>query len=173
MPTYCCPCCKAGIEAENNPEKCPGCHAIISKIETNIEEDTNELTSEILPWQPRFEFGHQLIDAQHRELCSLINELYRAVRFNQYREGFVLSVITRIEDFVRKHFAEEEQIFSSTKYPSIKDHVREHREFMLWFLTLRAKSKSSFVELKPVLRHLVEWFIRHTQTSDRGYLPYL
>jgi hemerythrin-like metal-binding protein len=173
MPTFLCTRCKAGIEAETPPARCPACNARLSKPEPPAPEPKSEGSDELLQWESRFKIGNPHIDAQHQELVEIINELYRAVKHHQYEPGFIPQSLKRLDEYTKVHFAEEESLFKSTKYPLVEEHVKQHVEFMAWILVLRAKSKENFVDIKPMLKHLVEWFIKHTQTLDRGYMSYL
>ncbi len=172
LPT--CPYCRAEIESDQLPPRCPSCHAVLIKAaETQKADAPTVKKAELIHWEDRFSLGITEIDTQHQRLCELINDLFRAVRFNAYGENFIPRAILQLREYTIFHFNAEEKIFKQSSYPKSDEHQKKHDEFIHWVQTLENNYKESVIEIKPLLKFLVEWFIDHTQRIDREYVPYL
>ena len=79
-------------------------------------------------WGPDLEIDHGLIDADHRQLVELVNELHTATSQGQGQE-VVASVMERLITYTRQHFAREEQ-------------GMEARRFLAWRRTAKSTTPS-------------------------------
>ena len=79
----------------------------------------------LLEWRDSFSVGVAALDADHRKLADLINELHQA-RAEQSSAVPVRSVIERLDAHVREHFAREERLMEKIGFAGLVDHRRHH-----------------------------------------------
>jgi hemerythrin len=171
-PVVVCPKCKSEIETPDSLTSCPSCHSNFEQhVRTTIT--ITEAPIELIHWDNRFAIGNKVIDEQHEKLCDLINELHRAIHAKTYRANFILDLVKSLIAYASNHFRTEESLFVGTTYPDTELHLKEHHFFEAKALAFRKEYTESQIDLKPVLRFLVEWFIRHVQSVDRGYKEFI
>ncbi|MFZ0694650.1 MAG: hemerythrin domain-containing protein [Alphaproteobacteria bacterium] len=77
-----------------------------------------------LEWSPTFEIGVEKIDAAHRRLFDMANEIREAIE-KQDRALWRARVQAFIDES-EKHFAEEEQYLADVGYAEAEDHKAYH-----------------------------------------------
>jgi hemerythrin-like metal-binding protein len=92
-------------------------------------------------WQPSFECGHSVIDAQHRRLFGLGNELIKAVSTNKLL-GDVEWLLDELVDHITDHFCTEEAVLAKTKHPMSREHQKIHRSLLSRATDLRDRYHS-------------------------------
>ena len=122
-----------------------------------------------IPWDDGYSVGIPLIDAQHRELLLLANDLYDACRegSSAATDGFRIAV-GAVAGYVKKHFSSEEKIMERIGYPLIEEHRAEHRQFVDQFLS----EVKAFHEGKPFVANaftgfLKDWVLSHIARTDK------
>ena len=80
-------------------------------------------------WKPSFECGHPVIDAQHRRLFGLGNELIKAVSTNKV-PGDIEWLLDELVDHITDHFCTEEAVLAKTKHPISREHQGIHRALL-------------------------------------------
>lgn len=127
-----------------------------------------------LQWTPNLSVGDPLLDADHKKLINIINELEMTIAA---QNGVVdLRVfLQRICVFTETHFAREEEQFARTKYPDAEKHIKNHRDFEKLMHDLLAAYEQNPKSLLPLnlLNVLREWHNKHTKEMDRGYAFYI
>lgn len=129
----------------------------------------------IYEWDSALETGNELVDAQHKNLFDLVNEMLEAdisgnggPRVDQALDRLVLYAAT--------HFGAEEQLMLDVDYPQEKtyEHVAEHRrlteETRQLVLDYRQGKVPSIV---PVAEFLCEWLAHHIEDEDREVIDYI
>ena len=76
-------------------------------------------------WGPDLEIDHGPIDADHRQLVELVNELHTATSQGQGQE-VVASVMERLISYTRQHFTREEQGMEAAAFPGLAAHREKH-----------------------------------------------
>ena len=124
-------------------------------------------------WIDKFNLGIHQIDDQHKQLIDIMNKLCSALN-----EGLEVAVIgealQEMTDYANPHFSTEEKYFDEFHYPKAEEHKAWHRDFTKKVQALKeelaAGKKTVSVE---AISFLGGWFIDHTQTFDRDYVPML
>jgi hemerythrin len=126
-------------------------------------------------WEGRYALGIPIIDAQHKELLNLTNELYTACLQgdSSARLSFREAVHSTVE-YVHKHFSAEERIFENINYPKIAEHKKEHAGFIKRILedVKNFESGKTFVP-NIFVRFLRDWALAHIAVSDKEYAEYI
>lgn len=122
-------------------------------------------------WITKFNLGINEIDDQHKRLIEIMNKLCNAINTGDEAEA-ISGIIKEMWDYAHYHFALEEKYFDEFHYEKAEAHIAWHREFMKKVETLAKEydegKKSVSID---ALSFLGGWFIDHTQTFDREYVP--
>jgi hemerythrin len=126
-------------------------------------------------WDDRYSVGIQLIDDQHKELLRLINTFYAGcmeagenTKFN-----FMLAAHGLI-NYVKYHFAVEEQFLERIKYPDIIAHGQQHKGFIKDILEKIEKyERGKAFSLKNFARYIRDWLLTHMALIDKKYATYI
>lgn len=120
-------------------------------------------------WLPEYSVKIDAIDAQHRELVSILNRLFIAVSRLEGDKA-IAGILDALTDYTRTHFALEEQLMQLAQYPALAEHQEEHRRLME---KLDALCRKHLVEEKPIyfemLAFLKTWLREHIQGEDTKY----
>lgn len=113
------------------------------------------------------------IDADHRNLVDLVNELHTATSQGHGHE-VIKSIMERVMRYTKEHLAREEQIMASIHFPNLDKHKQGHAKFakQLGELQLKYEQGSATVasQLSTVLR---DWLSLHIRRSDKEIKAFL
>lgn len=120
-------------------------------------------------WNSSFEIGIPLIDAQHRRLVDLINELATAIT-DGGKLPRIEALIRELMDYAGKHFADEEKLLE--RAPLADGEKSRHREAHHGFVekVARIAERDDLLQAdvaEQVLEFLVTWLVSHILGSDR------
>ena len=126
-----------------------------------------------LDWDEKMDIGHAVIDAQHRGLVALINDIAEAsARGAGY--GELGPLIRAFCDYSQEHFRTEQELIDSANYPQYFQHVGEHEDCTARALDFyREYINRRDVPVENFLAYVSTWFRDHTLGVDqtlRGYL---
>ena len=128
----------------------------------------------LMSWNDKMSVGVAVIDADHKKLVSMVNELYDAIQAGKGKEK-VGPVLDGLIDYTKMHFAREEKFFAQTAYADAPAHKKEHEELTKQVASVQTKYKAgatSTLSLE-VMNFLKNWLISHIQGSDKKYGPHL
>lgn len=119
-------------------------------------------------WTEELSIGLHDIDSQHKQLFAISEALHTAILSGQGKEA-VKETFKKLEVYVNKHFAEEEDYMLSIDYPDTEKHITQHEQLllrlqMLWALNNRHKP----IKPEGVAFFLDEWIVEHLSTSDKA-----
>ena len=119
-----------------------------------------------MTWKETFALGNLLIDAQHRQLIDLVNELHAAML--QDSEPPVLHLILeKLLAHTHLHFNTEERIMQSADYPDFAAHKAQHDQLAEQVLGYVEELQSGRVTLTMRTCYFLEdWLERHILESD-------
>jgi len=128
---------------------------------------------ELIVWEEKYNTGIKVIDDQHRELVGLINELYRACRTGEEVGLAFKAAMSRMVEYVHRHYATEQTFMEKIKYPGYKEHVKEH-DVLVRDILGSAKDFSKGNRFVPhhFVRTLKNWLLSHIAVSDKAYAMY-
>lgn len=121
-------------------------------------------------WQDeKYSVGNEIIDNQHKQLISIINELHALLRKNQYQEEAV-QLIKQLNAYTEYHFLSEEGLFKEYKVPNYSEHIQHHNEFRNKIKEAAKRIRQEpFYPIEKLLKYLVEWILMHVQKEDKAY----
>ncbi|MDR1279097.1 MAG: bacteriohemerythrin [Treponema sp.] len=131
--------------------------------------------SNAVEWDDRYTVGVQMIDEQHKELFSMINNFYPGclkegekanIHFKLMVYGFI--------NYIKYHFDTEEQFLERLKYPDSMAHKRQHDEFIRVILEKMEKVElGQPVSFKNFTRYIRDWLVTHITLIDKKYATYI
>jgi len=138
---------------------------------SGLYEGTGE-TSKIR-WSSVFQIGHPLIDAQHRQLFSAVNEFVDTIR--RCRSGAqVDKIVAFLNKYVVEHFADEERCMEECGYPLLAIQREQHARFTRDFSRLAAEIRDKIVSERMFMMFriqllVVDWIVNHTIKLDKHF----
>lgn len=79
-----------------------------------------------LKWEPSYSMNNETIDAEHRRLFAIVNDVRG---FYERGSGNLLPVISDLVDYLTYHLNSEHMIMMSMDYPGFFDHNNDHQRF--------------------------------------------
>jgi hemerythrin len=113
--------------------------------------------------------GVRILDRDHRQMAEVIHELKAATQpdRDQSLTGLLLH---KLAFFTRNHFAIEEEMMQTTRFPGMAAHRLNHRYLMGKLGMLIARHDRRELPLaSSSLSFLHEWHINHVHSDDMHY----
>jgi hemerythrin len=129
----------------------------------------------VIEWNDSLATGNTDIDSQHRELFSRFATLLTACQEKKGREE-VLRLLGFLDDYVKSHFALEEQLMLAHDYPDLGQHKAQHDRFVLDLHHLKHQLADEGATLMLVIKTnqtMAGWLINHINAVDRHLAAYL
>jgi hemerythrin len=125
-------------------------------------------------WNDRISVGVEAVDADHKKMMGMINDLYDAILAGCGRQK-LSSLLDHLVDYTRYHFAREEELFARTGYPDAAAHKREHEQMAAWMKTAWHRYHNSSAEAPSfeVMNYLKDWLLDHILGSDQKFAPHM
>lgn len=124
-------------------------------------------------WKDHYSIGYKDIDAQHRVLLDLLNELIDLIDLGGPPEQ-VSSIFRRLCDYALLHFSNEERYLKTAGYPDLGAQETNHATFVHQLLAFNEAYDASdprlLAETRSFLRH---WFLDHILNTDMAYVPFM
>jgi hemerythrin-like metal-binding protein len=124
-------------------------------------------------WDPTLETGDALVDAQHKGLFELLNELHTAVveqRGNEIAE----EVIYRLLRYTATHFADEEALMERFGYPGVFEHHQLHQALTRETASLAERYLDGHDVLPlTISMFLHDWLMKHIREQDQRVIAYV
>ncbi|WP_448187330.1 bacteriohemerythrin [Azospirillum sp. sgz301742] len=125
--------------------------------------------ADLIGWSSGFETGVEPIDAQHRELASLINELHR-LAIGVHDRADALALLDRVGLHVRAHFEAEERVMRAASPTRCLSHAASHKLMEGQFLAMRDQVVAGVIELEVAVRDFLRfWLMDHILVCDRPH----
>jgi hemerythrin len=83
----------------------------------------------LLEWRDEFRIGIPEVDHEHQELIALINALHARLVEPERRAG-VAEFLGELHAQIAAHFALEEKVMRSRRYPEFADHKQDHERLL-------------------------------------------
>lgn len=124
-------------------------------------------------WKPQYSVGVLEIDAQHRRLLEVINQLHEAMKAGGNPRALTV-VVNELVGYTRYHFAFEEKMLEDAGYPDLDEHRRKHRAMVAQVEAFReaAMAGGATVSMK-LMNFLKDWLTKHILETDMRYSDHL
>ncbi len=122
-----------------------------------------------MPWTPNLSVGVSMIDDQHKTWFEKAEQLFEAGKNNQAKE-YVGSLLKFLDEYTKKHFADEEKYMLSIKYPGYDEQKKAHTAFIAQLDKLRKDYDTSGGNLLVILnanQMVLNWLTQHISNLDK------
>jgi hemerythrin len=124
-------------------------------------------------WKDSYSTGIHSVDAQHRNLFAVAEELYTAMSNGQGKAA-VGRTLDRLVQYTANHFAHEERLMRLHDYPELVAHKAAHDALTGQVLQFQADYRAGKVTMTvQLLQFLRDWLQNHIMGSDQKYAPFL
>lgn len=126
-------------------------------------------------WRENLATGNEEIDRQHMELFRRFNGLLAACNQGKGRDE-VNGLLLFLNDYMRTHFALEEQLQLQHDYPGYETHKKQHDKFRQDLRDLERQFGEEGASLALVIQTnqtLINWLLRHISVTDRELAGFL
>lgn len=121
-----------------------------------------------IEWRESLSIGIEEIDSQHKQLLSHFDRLLKACEAGRGIDELAV-LLGFLDEYVIRHFRDEEGIQQQNRYPAYEAHKREHDSFIARVKALKQEISTEGVALHHVIdtNHLLlKWLIHHISTVD-------
>ena len=124
----------------------------------------------VLEWDAKLETGLGLIDDQHRELYRLVKLV-----LDPGTETRIEDTIKFLEDYVVRHFTDEEALQVTSRYPGLPEHKEIHAGFIRTFIDLKTQlalaesAEEREIAIQALNGAVVDWLGNHIMVHDRNF----
>jgi hemerythrin len=126
-----------------------------------------------MEWNSSWVVGIREVDAQHKNLVSLVNGLYDAMSRGEGKK-ILRPILAELVKYTKAHFAAEEDIMRRTGYREFVPHKQEHDRFTAQALEFQRNFENGSVLISgQVLDFLRVWLRDHILGTDKKYVPFL
>ena len=131
----------------------------------------------IVPWREQMSLNYPPLDEEHQDFLNVVNQAPVAAHAGDFPQ--MDWVFEKCYDYVRNHFAHEEDIMERIQFPDMEAHMNAHRTFIQNISEFRqryenartaADKKKAAIEAADFLNL---WFLGHILSRDRLLKPYL
>lgn len=128
-----------------------------------------------LNWNDALKVGHPVIDEQHRQLFAAFADFIAAC---EQRRGsaHLTKLFAFLDDYSRRHFAEEEALMERVHFPGREAHCEKHRRFLAKLDALKGELAASGPTVKVLIlttKTLVYWLSEHIHDVDTRLAAFL
>jgi hemerythrin len=128
---------------------------------------------DLIVWNEDLSVNIKEINEQHKKLISMINELNMAMGAGKGKD-VMGSVLARLVDYTKSHFAVEETLMQKHQYPGYISHKAEHDKLTKQVIDIMDKFKEGkAIVTVEIMNFLKNWLTSHIQTIDKRYTPHL
>lgn len=124
-----------------------------------------------LPWKPDYDMGHEVLDAQHRNILAHCNALADCLD-DESEEGDrkFRQTFDALMALAREHFVTEEALLAQAAYPELDDLSSEQEEYE--YLAAEIVTTENF-DKNELQTFLSLWWVGHlvgTGKKQRAFL---
>ena len=122
-----------------------------------------------MPWTPNLSVGISMIDDQHKMWFQKAEALFEAGKNNLAKE-YVGELLDFLDDYTKKHFADEEKYMLSIQYPGYREQKDAHTAFIAQLNKIKSDYNSSGGNLMVILnanQMILDWLTKHISNMDK------
>ena len=125
-----------------------------------------------IQWDDRLATGIERIDAEHRVLIALIQELELADSEGGERAR-VQRILREIHAYAVFHFIREENLMTASDYPERDRQRSEHKSLLVQYVTILHEYREGRVLVQHIVELVHGWFAEHAAEADQRLADYL
>lgn len=124
---------------------------------------------DFITWQEKYSVKIPSIDAQHKKLVAIINELYSSMKAGKTKDQLG-KTLDDLVAYTKGHFSYEEALLEKVGYPDLVEHKKQHVAFVekITATCQQYESGKLFMSI-DICNFLQNWLIHHIQGTDQKY----
>lgn len=128
----------------------------------------------LLHWRDNLSVGVDDVDADHKHLIDLLNELHYLVFAGGDRTS-VGKVLEKLVRYTEYHFDREEKLMRVAGYPGLEEHRTRHQDLARRLFEYRKsfEDRPESFDSEAFYDFLSEWLVVHVLDEDMKYKPYV
>lgn len=131
---------------------------------------TNQKTMSFIVWQSKYETGVMSIDNDHRNLISMIENLYSAISKGESKNVIDI-IVNGLSEYAIVHFNREEMLMKSIGFEGFEKHKDSHKTFADKVNSFQQMLASGQQDISvEVVAFLRDWLINHIQNIDMQFV---
>ncbi len=119
----------------------------------------------------KYQIGIAEIDAQHRELFSVLDRLEEHSG-KGYSYEAARDALSQLTNHAKVHFAIEESLMRMHGYPDLLAHVAEHQNLRKQLTEFQQRLLDADIATQ-LHKFIDSWLTNHIDVTDRKYVPHL
>ena len=121
-------------------------------------------------WDHSYSVGIKIIDAQHKKLFKLIDDLYVATNnIHGGKAESIENIILDLAAYVEFHFGTEEKYFKEFKYDKTESHTEEHHFYERKIADFKNRYEKGEDVGEEMMLFLKQWLSEHIKIKDKEY----
>ena len=125
-----------------------------------------------LPWSSRLMVGEPSIDAQHKRLVELFNELHEALHGSLPQEK-IAQILVALLEYTQFHFAHEASLMKKFGFPGQKAHLAMHDELVKAALEYKRRFEAGEAIGVDLVNFVRDWLTHHILKTDRQLADFI
>jgi hemerythrin len=117
-------------------------------------------------WLDSYSVGIPSIDADHKLLVSLVNDVVTAIEAHHGRD-VMNDALIRLIEYTAHHFEREEEAMDACHFPGLEAHRALHDRLIRTVLRLLLRYRNNELEPLELAEFLMDWLITHILEEDR------
>lgn len=118
-------------------------------------------------WASDMEIDGGHVDADHRHLVDLVNQLHTATTEGRGRE-VVGGILDALITYTAEHLLREETQMEAVGFPKLQAHKQGHQAFIAKLQALKAKYDGGSITVAAQLSNVLrDWLSLHIRRSDK------
>ncbi|OGU54321.1 MAG: hypothetical protein A2V66_14160 [Ignavibacteria bacterium RBG_13_36_8] len=119
-----------------------------------------------MTWTENDSVNVKIIDHQHREIISIINELHSLLNSNDAQK--IYSLTNKLYESLKIHFQTEEYFMTEHNYPGYISHKLEHDRYKTKISDFKESLEKGKIVLNlEIFNSLKKWFYNHLELNDK------
>lgn len=128
---------------------------------------------DMIQWNDDLVLGIGEVDAQHKILVEMINELHRTMK-SGHGSTALPGLVSNLAAYAVRHFSDEEKLMEKHNYAGLLNHRGQHVKFVQTVEEFDKKlHEGKAAVTNEVMQFLKDWLVKHIQGTDRKYAPFL
>jgi hemerythrin len=125
----------------------------------------------MLVWNDNCSIGMDLIDAQHKHLFEIGNQVYALLKSDLQidKHADLILIIDDLRNYTKYHFKCEEDYMISINYADYEDQKKEHTNFLkeLDAININNVGKDYQGYIEDLLGFVFSWILEHILQKDK------
>jgi hemerythrin len=132
------------------------------------------MTMQTIEWTPALSTGLADIDADHKKLIDLLNQIFIS-SYAGVSSEMLNNILKELMNYTIYHFDREEKYLGSHDYPLLAEHNMQHEKLKNQLQEIISKVSESNLEnlSDETYAFLRGWLIDHIQAHDLEYAKFL